>query len=206
MAEQLNNPVGRPRLDLNAWQSQIEEWRDASWSYEEMRATIQQDTGLKISDSSFKRRLREMGIQTRLVTDDTLELRTRVTYIFSALRLSDADTVDILTRDGFKINTRGLGRLRRKIGLKKRTQQADFDEVEEHLRLLLRLELDTNNIAGFGEGHLYTYMRSKYNVIRKLVASSPCRPRFAGHGLPATLNLHLGTECTAFSESSTPKA
>jgi hypothetical protein len=167
MPHQQNNPVGRPKLNLFAWQTKIEEWREASWSYEDMRIAIQQESGTAISLATFKRRLHEMGIQTRFMTEDTLELRTRVAYIFSALRLNDVDTVDILERDGFKVNVRGLGRLRRKIGLKKRTQQADFEEVNEHLRSLLRLELDTNNISGFGEGHLYTYMRSKYNVIGK---------------------------------------
>lgn len=132
-----------------------------------MRTTIQHETGLPISRATFTRRLTEMGIRTQFDNEDSVELRTRVTYIFSALRLSDVDTVDILERDGFKVNLRGLGRLRRRMGLKKRTKAADFDEVDKHLRLLLRVELDTNNIAGFGEGNLYTYMRSKYNVVSK---------------------------------------
>jgi hypothetical protein len=167
MPDQQNNPFGRPKLDLCAWQTKIEEWREASWSYEDMRIAIQQESGIAISLATFKRRLHEMGIQTRFMTEDTLELRTRVAYIFSALRLNDVDTVDILERDGFGVNVCGLGRLRREIGLKKRTRQADVEEVDEHLRLLLRVELDTNKISGFGEGHLYNYMRSEYNVIGK---------------------------------------
>jgi hypothetical protein len=158
MPDQQNNHVGRPKLDLCAWQTKVEEWREASWSYEDVRTAIQQESGIAISLVTFKRRLHEMGIQTRFMTENTLELRTRVTYIFSALRLKDVDTVDILERDGFKVNVRGLGRLRRKIGLEKRTQQADVEEVDEHLRLLLRVELDTNNISGFGEGHLTIYL------------------------------------------------
>lgn len=167
MSSTHNTPRSRPKLDLSAWQTKLENWREASWPYEDMRTAIQQETGLSISLATFKRRLSEIGIRTHFGNEDSIELRTRVTYIFSALRLSDVDTVDILERDGFKVNLRGLGHLRRKMGLKKKTKAADFDKVDEHLRLLLRLELDTNNIAGFGEGNLYTYMRSKYNVVGK---------------------------------------
>lgn len=58
-----------------------------------------------------------------------------------SVRLNDVGIVDSLERDGFKANLCGLGRLRRRMGLKRRTKQADFEEVDEHLRLLLRLEL-----------------------------------------------------------------
>lgn len=156
-----------PRLELGNWEDQIRSWQRLGVTHSQMRTQIEEATDTRISASTWGRRLREMGIQTKPPVLDTVELRTRIAYLFSALRLTDADTIDVLARDGFTINTRALARIRKDMGLRKSTSREDFEAVDEQLRALLKQELDMNTISGFGEGNLYTYMRSKYNVIGK---------------------------------------
>lgn len=154
---------------LLQWEDQIRVWVDHGWTHQQMRETIEEATGISISRSTWIRRCRDMNISLVPPVQDSPELRARIAYIFSALRLTDADTIDILTRDGFILSPSALIRIRRDMGLRKSTRATNSEEMDQQLRELLRSELDTNNISGYGKGNLYTYMRSKYNVVRRCV-------------------------------------
>lgn len=165
MAEPQNRPVGRPRIHLDEWADQIRDWQALRWNHDQMRAYIEEATGMPLAVRTFKRKIKEMGLSSHLFTKDSPQLRAVVLNAYSNLRLTDAETVAILALDGFETNVRGLARIRKRMGLRKRVERGDFEAADAQLHELLSQELDTNNISGFGAGNLYTFMRSKYNVV-----------------------------------------
>ena len=95
----------------------------------------------------------------------TAALRDRVAHAFFHLRLSDSETITILEIDGFAPGKKTLAKLRRSTGLYKRVPSDKIEEVEQAMREALKNEMETGHIEDFGRGHLYTWMRSRYNLI-----------------------------------------
>lgn len=111
--------------------------------------------------------MNELGIVTQARLPNSPELRAKILYTFQFLRLTDAETVALLRDDGFDIDVRALGRRRREMGLLKRHKRAHWEDLDNMMRELLQQELDDNMITGYGEGQVYTYMRSKYCIVGK---------------------------------------
>ena len=77
--------------------------------------------------------------------------------------------VSILRRDGFDISKRTLQRRRLELGLYKRLDIAKAQQLEEMLGLVLQDAYSKGHIEDWGRGHLYTYLRSQYNVVGRYV-------------------------------------
>ena len=136
-----------------AWDLRIRDMLADGMSVSDIRGHIETSTNTTISPRTFRRRLQDMGVTIRQRTNDSLELRTRITYIFSALRLTDHDTVAILESDGYKLSTRALQRIRKELGLYKRTRAENFEALDEYLREIITAELDKNEASSFGKGN-----------------------------------------------------
>jgi hypothetical protein len=158
-------PNTRVPVDLAVWHDQIVVWFAASWTLEDVRTAIKNITEVSFSKRTFQRRLQELHISPRPCIQYSTALRTRITYIFSALRLTDAATIEILNIDGFKLSIRTLRRIRKEMGLLKRLRLDDAEELIQYLIMLVATELDNNDASNFGRGNFYTYMRSKYNIV-----------------------------------------
>lgn len=72
-----------------------------------------------MSRRTFTRRLRELGISTKPIVEDSPALRARIKHIFSMQALTDPETIDALATKGFKLSVRTLRRMRKDMGLRK---------------------------------------------------------------------------------------
>lgn len=186
------------RSEFDAYEDDIRQWVANGVPYDEIRVYLYERTGRVVPSRTFKRRLEEWNISSYTKVPDNPDLRARIAFYFAALRLSDADTVELLETEGYKISERGLAKVRKAMGLLKRHQSANFEELDVLLRGLLKKELDDQTITGFGEGNVYTFMRSKYSVVGKYVLKL-CLPRFAYHAFLTALTEIV---CTVSSASS----
>jgi len=169
-------------LNFEEWREQVVQWIEQGVGHEEMRQNILEATGKVISERTWRRYLKAMNLQTYQRVEVTPELRDRIRFIFATLRLTDADTVDVLRLDGFGVSVRRVRSIRKEMGLKKCVPRELHALTDDLTREVLREELDSNRIAGYGRGNLYTYMRSKYNLVGRYLSQASCRPR-----LPTTL-------------------
>ncbi|KAF2716662.1 hypothetical protein K431DRAFT_234945, partial [Polychaeton citri CBS 116435] len=70
---------------------------------------------------------------------------------------------------GFNLNLTTLRRLQRDLGLHKRIKGSRHKEIAIEIWRVLKEELNNSKIKDFRHIHLYTYIRSKYNMISRYV-------------------------------------
>lgn len=157
------------RINLDPWRDTIAGWIRDGLKQDEICEELQA-IGVSISDITLRRRLKEWNIKVnRPPVEHILALRARITEIFHSFRLTDEETLQILEIDGFKVGHRKLGIIRRELGLKKRLDPLQHEAIEAAVRDVLQQELDQGHIEDLGRRNLYSYMRSKYNVIGRYV-------------------------------------
>lgn len=161
------------KINLDAQHDDIRKWVSECVPQEDIRARLLMEHNVRISSATMKLTLKRLGIRynsraPRIKT--TPELKTRVAYMFNELRLSDEETVDMLRAEGFEVNLLRLRRLRREVGLFKRTVKSQAEDTDAMMRRVLQQELDDGVIQEMGRMHLYNYMRAKYNIHGRSVA------------------------------------
>lgn len=145
------------------------------WLLERIAAGIPQDHiridleahhGLKISSSTFSRKLSEWKVKTRRdKLQDSEELRERVAHCFHELALTDSETYKKLEEEGFSIGKARLALLRKDMGLFKKCPAADCELAEGAIAKALLQEIKNGGIERMGRRELYSYLRAKYNVV-----------------------------------------
>jgi hypothetical protein len=73
----------------------------------------------------------------------------------------------VLHKEGFSISARALQNIRLQIGLRRRINVENIDEVEVILKEIVQKELDKGSIEGYGRGHLYTRFRSQMHIVSR---------------------------------------
>ena len=107
------------QLDLTPFHDQIAVSIASGCHYEFIRTTLEAATDTPMSRRTFTRRLRELGISTKPIVEDSPALRARIRHTFSTHALTDAETMDVLASEGFKVSIRTLRRIRKDMGLRK---------------------------------------------------------------------------------------
>lgn len=144
--------------------------------------------GILCSPRTLQRRLQAWSTSTPRL-DASPELLDRIRHYFSMV-LSDQATVDALEREGFSVSLKTYRRLRKELGLYKRTPQGTEAEADSQVRERLQAEYDAGNIEDFGTSHLYTYMRMKHNIVSKYAQSQCDRTAHSRH-----IDNTIGTAC-----------
>lgn len=123
-----------------------------------------QEEGLNVSIRTLNRALAAWQISSprRRLRHQDLELRARLTTLFYQWELTDQDMARVLTYDGFQITPRMLKKLRKEMGLLKTVRPWQEEELDTRIREVLQQEYDAGTIEDYGAGHLYTYIRNKY--------------------------------------------
>ena len=156
------------RKDLSPWKQQIERWIEEKMPIDNMRSQLAL-TGIRVGRTVFKEHLNAWGLQLEAALrphfQDSQALRDRLQHCFRELRASDKETVRILEAEGFVIGIRRVARLRKEMGLMKRLEGNNAIAMEAAATEALQNELDSGHVEDFGRGHLYTYMRSKYQIV-----------------------------------------
>ena len=82
--------------------------------------------------------------------------------------------LEILKMDGYlELTLARLSEVRKGIGLRKRVEPWQEQEVDIQIRSALRQEFDAGTVEDFGREHLNAYMRNKYHIIGRYNTLSP---------------------------------
>jgi hypothetical protein len=124
---------------------------------------------VNISERTIRRRLQQWGVFKRLRTQDSSQLRARITVLFYEC-LEDEEMLDALHREGYVLGDRALKRIRKDIGLSRRFSILEREKSNTRLMEIVQQELDKGTIEGYGRGYLHTYFRRHgYNFSRCVV-------------------------------------
>lgn len=161
--------VEMPQIDWTTCRSQVESWFAEGASIGDIHRRLEETLHQQIGRRTLERVLAQWQLRTlpsrSLPNDRHEELLHRIRYCFHALRINDETTVSILQHEGFDISKRTLQRRRLEMGLYKRLDAAKSQQLEEVLGIVLQEEYNKGHIEDWGRGHLYTYLRSQYNVV-----------------------------------------
>lgn len=81
--------------------------------------------GINVSTRTIDRKLRSWNITRRTRTEESEALLSRIQVLFSNNGLSDEEMLQVLVREGFQVGPTGLRRVRRALGLVRRTNHAE---------------------------------------------------------------------------------
>lgn len=158
-------PAGRT-LDpqIVAKEEQVRQWILEGKSRGFIYDNVQLELGRSIGKATFQRYLERWGLtRESLGAENSVRLTAMVIWLFR-LQLTDDESTRVLLLEGFNISTRRYGKIRRKLGLLKRTPpnatEAIDAEIEEHLRKAYAEGL----IEDFGRSNLMSYMRQKWYI------------------------------------------
>lgn len=157
-----------PRINL-------EPLRDAIESYAlvdrleaaEILERLEKEHGTKMGLRTLQRAMAnwEIKVYTKRDPEQDAELRARIVTLFYQWRLTDQEMVELLQYDGFKLSLHTFSRMRRAMGLAKRIEPWQEEDLDVQIREVLRQEYDDGAIEDYGKGHLYQYIREKYHII-----------------------------------------
>ena len=120
-------PAGMPRqtINLEAFKPQIEQWLADGLTADEMRRNLWREGGIQISSKTFSRRLREWNIYVKQpYMNDIESLKKRVRELFEEGQLTDVQAVAQLKREGFDVRAKTYQKMRKEMGLYKRSLEA----------------------------------------------------------------------------------
>lgn len=152
----------RPPIDLSQWQTFIEQCIvQDKFTFEHTRGLLQEQ-GVKASVNTIRRHLRRRGISIKPRYEDSPALRASVMMMFYQWRLTDKEMVELLKEDGITIGLQPLARLRKKMGLIKRIDEAREEELHARITEVLLQEKQDGSIEDFSREKLYEFIRNKY--------------------------------------------
>ena len=153
----------------------LDQFKDdiSKWIYQDLLTTKEVASQLSIrlgrpcSVRTLGNRLQEWGFSRRNQVDDSSTLRLQIAILFQQ-SYSDENIVRQLARSSqITISIRQVARIRKKIGFVRRMTVWQRQQANEQLSDLVRKELDSGEIEGYGRGLLDTWFRRKgISVIR----------------------------------------
>lgn len=168
-----------PTLDIEPLRAEILEWHNEGLTMGAIVDKIQETSGLQISVPTLKRRFNNWGMTShkiQIANQNPDRLYNRVAECF-ALRMTDAQTLKLLEEEGWDLSLRTLRRVRVRLGLRKIIFAGQEEEKLREIRDALQKEYDEgllDNIEHLSSETLYSYMRSKYNIVGRSVTICGC--------------------------------
>ena len=150
----------RPAIDLEPYRSYIIELSEQKTTVKDIIRLLQQQHNITVSERTIRSRMSEWNHKTYQHTDDSSELRLRITNLFINCCLKDDDILEVLRHEDFEIGEQRLVRIRKELGLLRRISTIEEGQAADvQLRQIVRDELEKGTIQGFGRGYLYTHFR-----------------------------------------------
>ena len=156
----------RPRIDLDLIRAHIVSWTQAHHTTEEIAQNIETTFGWTVSERTLYRRLNSWGIRRRVIAEDTPNLRAQIAILFR-MSCTDDEIVIELQYCGININTYQVTRLRREMGLLRRLSVFERAERDTQLFEILREELDSGRIEGYGRRLLRDYFQKMGHLVTR---------------------------------------
>ena len=113
----------RVKIELEPWKETIQAWIKEGKNTDEIRRDLWKEGKVQCSEKTFRRILRDWEIYLKQpYLKDLPALRKRIREIFNEGRLTDAEAIQQLKKEGFELRTRTYQNQRREMGLFKRSQ------------------------------------------------------------------------------------
>jgi hypothetical protein len=159
----------RPTKDIECWREELcRRFRNGD-TITQLIVWLRDNCEQVMSESTLKRRLKEWDCTKKqpMVTVTGL-LEARVTALFYQCIRTDEEITFILKSEGFDINKRKLGELRRSWGIRMRNggSKNPQSEEDEYKRVfeLLKQELEANTFDRYGKGLLHLAIHQRGHI------------------------------------------
>jgi hypothetical protein len=151
-----------PRLPLDQFKDEVYNWiYNDHETTQEIARRLAVRLGRPCTSRTIKTRLLDWGFSQRNQVKDTTALRLQIALLFQK-SYSDLHIVQQLSQDGqLVISIRQVASIRKKIGFVRRMTVWERQRANEQLIELVRRELDSGVIEGYGRSLLDTWFRRK---------------------------------------------
>lgn len=159
----------RPRKDFDSLKEDITNWfLNEKVQIPELCKRVHDQLGVKVEARTMASRLKSWGISRyQPHVRNTTELRLMITVLFQK-SYSDQLIVRQLARTQLAdLNTRQVATIRKQLGLTRRMSIRDFKETQQQLERIVRQELDSGKIDGYGKELLQKWFRRQGVVISR---------------------------------------
>lgn len=156
-----------PPIDLEPWRASIEAWISEGVTHADVLTRLSTG-GCKVALATLQRSLQRWAAKapTRSYpVDASPELIELIEFAYSKLLITDAETLDLLSKRGFNISIRQLARIRLSRQLYKRVPAAEHAVDDERTMELLLEEYDGGRAEPLGVGNLYALMRARHHIV-----------------------------------------
>lgn len=159
----------RPTIDLEPYKAEITALYQRNEPVVAIQDYLKESFNLQLSKRTLESRLQEWGLlhQDRTVSINT-DVQARIKVLFFQVGLEDKDILYVLHQEGVTLASRTLRRMRKSLGLVRRTDSL-FErqcQTEAILQALLE-ESEKGRIQGFGRRLLYQHMRTRGHIITR---------------------------------------
>ena len=103
----------------------------------QVQERLQQEYSVEITTRTLERNLARWGFSSQPKVKDSLDLRAAIVERFYNFQMTDEAIVETLTLEGWPVTTRGLKRLRKRMGLTKRIDPWNEDEMNKEITTVL---------------------------------------------------------------------
>jgi hypothetical protein len=158
---QSSSDPGRRKIDLEPFRNEIIDLYKRGFTSTDISDKLRQQHDIHVTYRTIQRRLKDWEIpDRRYELKETDELKELVTTFFQ-IGFNDNEIHEVLQEKGYKIGLSGLSSFRRRLGLKRRINAAEFEAAKQQLREIIQKELESGGVEGYGVGLLYTHLRRK---------------------------------------------
>jgi hypothetical protein len=155
------------KINLDLYKEEIIQLYLDSPSAESIPPHLLRRYNVRVSLKTIKRRLTEWGITKRIRTEDSPQLRARISALFFECCATDKEMMYILKKEGYRISEWSLRNIRKKLGLNRRVSRFNREEADRRLREVVQEELDNGLIEGYGRGYLYHHFRNQMHIVSR---------------------------------------
>lgn len=119
MEDNSSSSTGRPRIKLDDLKDYVGDLYLQGHTQDHVLVQLNGIPGLSVSESTLRRRLKDWNFTKKIRTEDTLELRQRISDLFYEYGLNDDTMLDVLKDEGFIVAKRALMSIRKDLGIVK---------------------------------------------------------------------------------------
>ena len=148
------------KMDLDQYREEISLLREAGTPFDAIVQHLRTEYALNLNSKTLRRRWQEWDNVPRAKTQDTLDLRARITKLCFAHNYSDQELLQALQKEGFTVTISGIVRIRKDLGIQRRRNKEQTEHSKEQARQLLLEQKEIDNVAETcGLRSLSTYVR-----------------------------------------------
>lgn len=150
----------RQRINLQNVREIITEWFYTGSTTQEIAECLAREYEIHCTYRTVQKHFTAWGVKRTTCTIDTPGLRLRIAGMFYS-GYSDEIIVQALTDEGHQVGRWAVADIRKKIGCHRRMSVEQRDASNQALLHVIKAELDSGSIEGYGKELLQAHFRNK---------------------------------------------